>query len=217
LQLGRHAAHRSRPRAAPHQPLDLLGDRLDRVELARGRVLLGIARVQAVDVGEQHEQVGVDERGDERAQVVVVADLDLFHRHRVVLVYDRQHAEAEQREQRVARVEVARAIRDVVRGQQHLPDRHAVALERLLVVPHERRLPHRRRRLLLGDGPRPLGQRQSRHAGRDRARRDQHDLASVADGRDLGGEGGDAIGIRSERRLRDEAGADLHDQPPHAS
>ena len=116
------------------------------------------------------EEIGLDERGDQRAQVVVVADLDLLDGNGVVLVDDGQHAELEQGEQRVARVQIARPIGDVLRRQQHLPDRHAVALERDLVVPHQRRLADGGRRLLLGNRARPLGEREARHAGRDRAR-----------------------------------------------
>ena len=48
-------------------------------------------------------------------------------------------------------VEVARAIADVLAGKQDLAHRDAVLLERLLVLPHQRGLPDRRRGLLLGD------------------------------------------------------------------
>ena len=69
-----------------------------------------IAGVQPVHVGEEDQQVRVDEVGHERGEIVVVADLDLVHRHRVVLVHDRQHVEVEQGEQRVPRVEIAAAV-----------------------------------------------------------------------------------------------------------
>ena len=74
----------------------------------------GIAGVEPVHVGEQDQEVGVDQMRDEGGEIVVVADLDLVHGHRVVLVDDGQDAEVEEREERVARVEVARAIADVL-------------------------------------------------------------------------------------------------------
>src|SRR6266542_1714771 len=45
-----------------------------------------VAGVQAVHIGQQHQQVGVDEHGDERGYTVVVAEADLLGRDRVVLV-----------------------------------------------------------------------------------------------------------------------------------
>ncbi len=104
-------------------------------------------------------------------EVVVVAHLDLVHRHRVVLVDDRQHPEVEQGEQRVAGVEVARAIADVLAGEQHLAHRDPVLLERLLVLPHQRGLPDRGRRLLLRDRLGPPLEAEARHPGGDGARR----------------------------------------------
>ena len=67
------------------------------------------ARVeQALDVAEQHDQVRVDERRDHRRELVVVAELDLLDRHRVVLVEDRHRARLEQRAERGAGVVGAR-------------------------------------------------------------------------------------------------------------
>ena len=136
-----------------------------------------VAGVETVDVGEEHEEIGVDEMGDEGGQVVVVADLDLVHRHRVVLVDHGQHAEVEQGEQGVARVQVPAAIADVLGGEEHLADLDAVALERLLVVPHERGLPDGRRGLLLRDRARPGREAEARRARDDGARGDERDLA----------------------------------------
>ena len=41
--------------------------------------------------------VGVDERGDEGGERVVISEAQLAHRHRVVLVHHRDHAQLEER------------------------------------------------------------------------------------------------------------------------
>ena len=67
--------------------------RHSRDEVARCGSTRGSARVEPVDVGEQHQAVGADHRGDARGEPVVVAVADLVGRHRVVLVDDRDRAE----------------------------------------------------------------------------------------------------------------------------
>ena len=91
----------------------------------------------AVGVGEQHEQVGVDEVGDQRGEPVVVAEADLVVGDGVVLVDDRNHAELEQAGQRLARVQVLLAVHEVERREQHLAAHEAVGVERVVVDPHE--------------------------------------------------------------------------------
>ena len=68
---------------------------LDHVEQRRLRLRpAAAARVQAVDVGGDHEQLGADQVHDRRREVVVVAEADLLGRDGVVLVHDRHDAEA---------------------------------------------------------------------------------------------------------------------------
>ncbi len=52
--------------------------------------------VEGVDVGEQHQGVGVHQVRHQGGQPVVVAEPDLVGGHRVVLVHHRHHAEPEQ-------------------------------------------------------------------------------------------------------------------------
>ena len=85
---------------------------------------------QTVDVGEQHEDVGVDERRDHRGELVVVAELDLLDGDRVVLVEDRDRARLEQRRERRARVVGARAVGEVGVREEHLRDGEALAARR---------------------------------------------------------------------------------------
>ena len=56
----------------------------------------GGAVVQPVDVGQQHQRVGVHEVRDQRREPVVVAEPDLVGGDGVVLVDDRHDAELEQ-------------------------------------------------------------------------------------------------------------------------
>src|SRR5690606_22308359 len=89
----------------------------------------GVAVVDAVHVGEQHQQVGVDQVGDEGGEAVVVAEADLVGGDRVVLVHDREGAHGEQLVEGAGGVAVVGAAAHVVGGEQHLADADAVAGE----------------------------------------------------------------------------------------
>lgn len=129
-----------------------------------------IGAVQAIDVGGDEQRIGIDQRRHGGRQVVVVAELELVHRHGVVLVDHRQRPQPQQFAQRGARIEVAAAVAQVVVGQQHL--RHG-ALEEALPEPDQLGLAergqgltrrHRRTRFI---GPwqdrAPCGDRTGRH------------------------------------------------------
>ena len=73
------------PRRPPAPPISAVMAST-RVEPPGGGIVARVARVEPVDVGEEHEEVGVDQARHQRGEVVVVADLDLLDRHRVVLV-----------------------------------------------------------------------------------------------------------------------------------
>ena len=124
--------------------------------------------VQAVDVGQQEQQVRVDEVRDKCREPVVVAEPDLGGGDRVVLVDDRDHAQLEQLAERLVRVAVVRATGDVVEGQQHLPGGEPVPRQLLGVAVHEQALADRRRGLLRGQVARPLLQPERCQAGGDR-------------------------------------------------
>ena len=105
-----------------------------------------------------------------------LSDLDLLDRDRIVLVHDRHDPEGQQSEQRIARIQIPRAVPDVLRRQQHLTHRDAVSLEGDLVLPHQRGLAHGGGSLLLGNRAGTLGESEPCHAGRDGARGDERDL-----------------------------------------
>ena len=160
---------RSRSASAAH-----VGD-----QPAPGGARVGV--VEPVDVGEQHQQVGVHEVGDQGGEPVVVAEPDLGGGDRVVLVDDRQHAELEQLGEGLVGVAVVRAPGHVV--------------ERSAAPARPRRRAGRAPRCSgarAAPGPtdaaacwaaRPRGRRlqpERREPGGDRARRHQDDLGPAA-------------------------------------
>ena len=107
------------------------------------------------------------------AERVVVAELDLVGDHGVVLVDHRDHAQAEQRAQRRARVEVALPVGHVGVGEQHLGAVQAVAAEAALVALREAHLADRGGGLQLVHGVRAPRPAKALHALGDRPARDQ--------------------------------------------
>ena len=89
-------------------------------------VTAGVGAVQPFLVGQDDQQVGLDQVGHQRAQRVVVAKLDLVVDHRVVFVDDRHHAQVQQGQQRAAGVQVAFAVGQVGVREQHLRTVHAL-------------------------------------------------------------------------------------------
>ena len=80
--------------------------RASRTSVAAG-IPARVGGVEARGVGQDHQDVGLDQVRDQRGQRVVVADADLVGHDGVVLVDDRDDAEREQRPQRRSRVQVA--------------------------------------------------------------------------------------------------------------
>ena len=148
-----------------HQPGILVGPR--------------IAVEQTVHVAQDHQQVHLHQRGHQRGQLVVVAELHLVHRHRIVLVDDGNDVPVQQRLERVLGVEVALAVGQVLVGQQHLRHLLLVAGEGVLVKRHETDLADGRQRLFLGQVRGAFGQPQPAHARRDGAGADDHELLSL--------------------------------------
>lgn len=66
--------------------------------------------VQAVDVCEKEEEVGVDHGGCDGRQCVIVAKLDFGHGERVVLVDNGDDSHVEELVERVLRIEIPRSL-----------------------------------------------------------------------------------------------------------
>src|SRR6185312_1431478 len=85
LQLGAHATGAGRATAVAGHRHDLGGQRGDVRDRRGRRVTPRVGAVQRVDVGGDQQQVGIDQRGHDGGEVVVVAELQLVHRDGVVL------------------------------------------------------------------------------------------------------------------------------------
>ena len=144
----------------------------------------GRARVDALDLGQQHEQPRPQQNGDLRGQRVVVAEGDLVGRGRVVLVHDRHHAELEQRGQGVARVDVRGALADIRGGEQDL--RSGERSERFVPRRLQPRLAERGRGLQSRDAARTAIEAEPRETQRNRSGGDDADrLAGLDHATDL--------------------------------
>ena len=125
--LGQHAAAADRRSCASGHRLEgAIPGGPERHEASLGiRARVGVE--QARLIGQDHQQVGFDEVGHQRAERVVVADLDLVGDHGVVLVDHRHDAQPSSVMQRRARVEIALAIGQVGVRQQDLRGRRPSA------------------------------------------------------------------------------------------
>ena len=175
---------------------------------SRRRVHARVGGVEAVGVGQQHEQLGAEQHRHLRGQEVVVAEGDLVGGGRVVLVDDRHDPPVEQLAQRAPRVEVVRARAHVEEREQHLRRsaraRAAARRRRGRAGPGRRRWPPAAPR-----SPRAHGQLEQLHPARDRARGDDDDVdAGGVQRRDLVADARDArtaqvaASLRRRRRSR---------------
>ena len=107
LDLGDHAAGADAgPAGAPDRDAGQVVVAARTSSIRRDAGQCRVAGVQTVHIGEQDQQVGVDERGHQRGEAVVVAEPDLLGGHGVVLVDDRDGAQIEQAAQGPVRVAV---------------------------------------------------------------------------------------------------------------
>ena len=151
-----------------------LAEVADLCDQLRLRLAPRIAREQAVDVGQQDQQAGVQKQRHLGGEEVVVAEGDLVGGGGVVLVDDGHDPPLDQPPQGLACVQVVGPGADVGRRQQHLGRSAAVLAEAALVGAEEIPLPHRRGGLQLVHRPRPHRQLHQPHPARDRAGGDQH-------------------------------------------
>ena len=213
LELGHHAAEADLAARGPGAA------QVRRRELGEELVALGagvaarIGRVEAVDVGEQHQELGLDQVGDQRRQPIVVAELDLVDGDGVVLVHHRQHAELEQRRDRVARVGEAAPVGDVLGGEQDLRDLLARGREMRGVGAQQRGLARRGGRLLDRDGAGAVLEPELTATRRHRARGHQHHVEPAAASREeLAAQRRDG-GVVELTARRQHLRADLDHQP----
>lgn len=164
--------------------------------------------VDAADVGEQHQQVGLELGRDQRREPVVVAknraraagdERELFGGDGIVFVDDRHHPAAQQRDQGATQVEIAHAVVEIALGEQHLRADQPEPRKGFLVEAHQPALADRGAGLAFLDLGGGFGEPERLAAEPDRARADnQH----VAPGPALSRSG---LGDRGEARKREAA------------
>src|SRR5690606_32955803 len=134
---------------------------------ASGPGSAGRAVIERVHVGEEHQQVGVDQVRHERGETVVVTEAELVGGDGVVLVDHGQDAELQERGDRLVGVAIAGPTDDVVHRQQDLTGGDLVPGELTLVVVGQQTLSHGGGRLLQGEAPRAPGQAERGESGGD--------------------------------------------------
>ncbi len=130
----------------------------------------------AIAVGEDHQQISLDQIRHQRRQGVVITETDLVGDHRVVFVDNRYNPQLNQRAQGAAGVQVTLAVRQVVMGQKDLRSVPAVFSEARLPRLHQAHLADGSGCLQLVHGTRSLGPAQAAHTGGYRPGRHQHQL-----------------------------------------
>ena len=170
-------------------------------------------------VGQYHQRIGLDQVRHQRPQRVVVAELDFVVDDGVVLVDDRHHAQAQQREQRGARVQVAFAVGQVGVRQQHLGAAQSLLAQLGLVHLDQAHLTDGGSGLQLVDFVRASGPAQALHALGNGATGNHDDFARRAVGRvqrahqrrHLAAPFADRNFVQATALVGDQAGADLDD------
>ena len=174
----------------------------------------GILVVEAFGTRQIDHQVGLDDVGDHRGQVVVVAEFDLVDGHRVVLIDDRDDAPIHQCEEGIADVQKALAVGDVAHREKNLADEEAVFSEGVGIDAHQPPLTDRGGRLLLRNALQFSLDAHPVFPGGDRSGADQNDLESpFAKGCDVGHQLLDDVEFEAVLTRQDGA-ADLDEDPP---
>ncbi len=84
------------------------------------RVGPGIRGEQSGSIGQQHQEIGVHVVCHQRCDAIVVAVAQFVTGDRVVLVDDRDAAQFDQSQQRLAGVQILPAVDEIVGHEQHL-------------------------------------------------------------------------------------------------
>jgi len=178
--------------------------------------VVGVAGEKAFHIGEEDEEVGLEEVGDEGCESIVIAEghAQLLHGDGVVFVDDGDGIEAiEQGEEGVAGIEIAGAIFDDVGGEENLADDIPMVSEMFVVGLHEEALADGGDGLEVGQVGGSPGQPEPSHARPHCAGTDEGDFsAGGANGVNFLGELGDAFLVESPIGVSDDAGPHLDDE-----
>ena len=123
--------------------LNSLVDPVNHGNQGRVRIAVGVGRIQAVDIGENYQQIGVHQVGYQRRQPVVVTKYlpDFVHRNNIVFVEDGDNTNVKQGRKGVPHVQIGLPFRQVINGEQGLCHMNTINLEHLLVSMNQAALP----------------------------------------------------------------------------
>jgi hypothetical protein len=216
LELGLHAAARQMARSTAGHGLDGRRDLGHDGQVLRLGRAAGRRGVEAVDVGEQHQAVGLDHGGDAGAQAIIVAVADLGGGDAVVLVDDRHRAHGDQAVDGGAGVQIVAPLLGDVGGDEDLPGDDPERAEALFPGAAEGDLTDAGGRLALLEAEGVAIEAEDAPPEGDGAGGDEDDLMpGAAQRRDVGGEALQpgapylAAGAIDEQRR-----SDLDDDPP---
>ena len=214
-ELGAHAAGGVAGRWLAAHRLDFGGHGFDDGNVGGVGVAARVGGVEAVDVGQQDQLVGLHHFGDAGGEAVVVAEADFGGGDGVVFVDDRDAAQGQQRVQGLAGVQVAAAVLGVVQGQQQLGGGQVAGRQGLGPGLREADLADRGGGLFFLQFQALLGQAEGAAGQRDGAGGDDDDVgAALAQRLDVGGDavqpGGAGGGLLL---VHDQGAADLDDDP----
>jgi hypothetical protein len=136
--------------------------------------------IEAVDIGQQDQQIGARHGGDAGGEAVIVAIADLVGGDRVVLVDHGYRAPFQKLGDSRAGVEITAAFLGVLQCHQNLPGADAVRPQHFRPDPRQRDLPHGGGALAFLELQRAARQFQTAAAERNRAGRDHQNVAAFA-------------------------------------
>ena len=216
LDLGAHTAGAARGAGTAGDGPDMFIDQGHLGDQAGAGVAAGVGAVEAGNIGEDEQRVGVDEAGDEGGEIIVVADADLGSDDGIVLVDNRHNVALQAEGERVAGVEVAPPVAQVVAGEQGLGHLEAIELEELLVEMHQAALADGGEHLFEGHAGAGLGLRRGSEAlaagGHGAGGDEQHLDTARVEGGHLAGEANHVGPVEPISAGGEHAGAELDDE-----
>ena len=204
---------------AARHTADFCVDPADVVNQLGLRVGARVGVVQAIDIREDNQQIGIAHACHDCGQRIVITEvldvLQLGGCNRVVFVDDGHNADLGQRGKRVMDVGALVVIDDILARQQDLRHVNAIFQKHLVVNVHQLALPDSRRRLLDRQLLRSLRQAELCRADRHRTRGYEHHLeAAVLQVADRAYQTLDTADIRLAVVISQRRGADLDDNAP---
>ena len=142
INLRHHAAGSHRGPSPTGKGLDLRRDFPYFLDQPRLGILLGISRIQPVDIRKNDQCIRIHKSRHHGRKAVVVANLDLIHRHRVILIDDGNGSHLKKRQQSITGMNILMVPCGIFLREQELTHDLAVFRKEFLIHVHEHSLPN---------------------------------------------------------------------------